>query len=226
MKKIKRFLKKADPVTLALVALLGVSSAFAWVQIAGTGGGDTVPVTAPVYEVPENDLSVFSPIEAPAFGRSESFIAPVDTNDFTVTTTFFDETTDDATVLVSSIFFFQVGEGKYSHPSNGASFADTSGDVVDVVAPLSGTVSAVVDDDPVRGTVVTIDHEEGIRTVLTGVYNVDVAPGDDVDQGQALGVTGLSRLEPDSGNVVHLEVLQSGDYLDPESIIGRDIEDL
>jgi stage II sporulation protein Q len=226
MKRIKRFLKKADPVTLVLIALLGVSSVFAWVQIVGTGGGNTVPVTTPA-NVSEDDLSVFSPIEeVPAFARIESFIAPVETNDFTVTTTFFDETTDDATVLAGSIFFFQVGAGKYSQPSNGASFADTSGEVVNVVAPLSGTVSEVVDDDSVRGTIVTIDHEEGIQTILTGVYNVSVTTGDDVSQGQVLGVTGLSRLEPDSGNVVHLEVVQSGSYINPENIIGRDINDL
>ena len=225
MKRIKRFLKKADPVTLALVALLGVSSVFAWVQIVGTGGGNAVPV-GPAIELPEDDLPVFSPIDVPAFRSSESFIAPVDTNDFTVTTTFFDETSDDATVLESSLFFFQVGNGKYSHPSNGASFSDTNGGVVDVVAPLSGTVSSVVDDDPVRGTIVTIDHEEGLQTILTGVYNVNVEAGETIEQGQALGVTGLSRLEPDSGNVVHLEVIQSGNYLNPETIIGRDIDDL
>jgi len=163
MKRIKRFLKKADPVTLALVALLGVSSVFAWTQIAGTGGGNVVPVTPPAIELPENDLPVFSPMDLPELVRTESFIAPVDTNDFTVTTTFFDETSDDATVLASSIFFFQVGNGKYSHPSNGASFSDTNGGVVDVVAPLSGTVSSVVDDDPVRGTIITFSKKEESR---------------------------------------------------------------
>lgn len=225
MKRIKRFLKKVDPVTLALVALLGVSSVFAWVQIVGTGGG-SVPVTGPGSEIQDNDLPVHSPADVPVFGSSESFIAPIDTKDFTVTTTFFDETSDDQTVLASSIFFFQVGDSKYSHPSNGASFSDTNGGVVDVVAPLSGTVLTVVDDDPVRGTIVTIEHEAGIQTVLTGVYNVSVTEGETIEQGQALGVTGLSRLEPDSGNVVHLEIIQSGSYINPENIIGSDIDDL
>lgn len=221
MKRIKRFLKKADLVTLALIALLGISSIFAWVQIVGTRGGDTVPVTGPAPGVSENDLPVFSPIEIPIFAEAESFMAPVETHDFTITTTFFDETTDDATALAGSIFFFQVGAGKYSHLSNGASFADTNGEVVNVVAPLSGTVSSVVDDDPVRGTVITIDHEEALQTILTGVYNVSVAEGDEISQGESLGVTGLSRLEPDSGNVVHLEVIQNGNFINPESIIGR-----
>ncbi|MCL2560118.1 MAG: M23 family metallopeptidase [Turicibacter sp.] len=225
MKRIKKFFKKADPVTMALVGLLVVSSIFAWVQIAGTGG-DSVPVTGPASTPIESDAPVFSPVDVPVFGPAESFIAPIAESDFTITTTFFDEASTDAAALASSIFYFQIGAGKYSHPSNGASFSATSGDVVDVVAPLSGTVSGVIDNDPVRGTIVTIDHDEGIRTVLTGVYNVNVVAGDDVDQGDVLGVTGLSRLEPDSGNVVHLEVIQSGNYINPESIIGRNIDDL
>ena len=226
MKKIQRFLKKADPVTFALIALLGVSAVFAWVQITGTGTPDIyVPVVTPD---PDRTQPVFNPtpIEVPTVATPETFIAPVDTNRFNVTTTFFDETSEDATVLTSSIFFFQVGNGKYSHPSQGASFACEDNKVVDVVAPLSGTVSSVIDDDPVRGTIVTIDHAGGLQTILTGVYNVSVTTGDNVDQGQALGVTGLSRLEPDSGNVVHLEVYQSGTFLNPEDVIGKRISEL
>jgi len=218
MKKIKRFFKKADPVAFALVALLGVSSVFAWVQITGTG----MSISAPESETTK---PVFSPIEVPAIATPEVFVVPVDTNNFNVTTTFFDETIEDATVLASSIFFFEVGNGKYSHLSQGVSFACESDDVVSVVAPLSGTISSVVDDDPVRGTIITIDHEEGVQTILTGVYNVDITIGDDVKQGQELGVTGISRLEPDSGNVVHLEVIQSGNFINPEDIIGKNIHD-
>ena len=224
MNKIKRFFKKVDPVTFALIALLGVTTAFAWIQITGTGTQEVyVPVVAPD---PDEMRPVFNPIdEIPVVARPEVFIAPIETSHFNVTTTFFDETSEDATVLASNIFFFQVGNGKFSHLSQGASFACGDGNVVNVIAPLSGTISSIDDSDPVLGTIVTIDHKEGIQTVLTGVYNVTVTTGDDVEQGQALGVTGISRLEPDSGNVVHLEVVQSGRYIDPESVIGRTISD-
>ena len=227
MKKIQRFLKKADPVTLALIALLGVSSVFAWVQLTGPGRqASYVPAVAP-----ETDRTqpVFSPIELPdvePVSTPETFMAPVDTTNFSVTTTFFNEESEDQVALASSIFFFQVGNGKYSHPSQGTSFACRDNEVVNVIAPLSGTVSSIVDDDPVRGTIITIDHEEGVQTILTGVYSVSVTTGDDVDQGQALGVTGTSRLEPESGNVVHLEVYQSGNFINPEEAIGRTISDL
>ena len=226
MKRIKRFLRKVDPVTFALVALLVVSSVFAWYQIAGIGTQTTppLPVVAPTPEEPE--MPVWNPVEVPTVAAPEIFLAPVDTNQFNVTTTFFDEESEDAEALASSIFFFQVGNGKYSHPSQGVSFGCEDDNVVNVIASLSGTVRSVVDDDPVRGTIITIDHEEGLQTILTGVYDVSVATGDEVEQGQALGTTGISRLEPDSGNIVHLEVVHEGEYINPEDVIGRTVSDL
>ena len=226
MKRIKRFLRKVDPVTFALIALLGISSVFAWFQITGIGRQTPpLPVVTPTPEGP--DVPVFNPLDdVPAIAVSEIFLAPVDTNHFNVTTTFFDESSEDAAALASSIFFFQIGDGKYSHPSQGVSFRCEDDEVVDVIASLSGTIRSVVDDDPVRGTIITIDHEEGLQTILTGVYNVSVTAGDEVIQGQALGTTGVSRLEPDSGNVVHLEVIQSGNFVNPEDVIGRTISDL
>ena len=224
MKRIKRFLKKADPVTFALIALLGVSSVFAWVQISGIGTETNVPVTTLVSD--DTTAPVSSSIDIPTVATPEVFVVPVDTNNFNVTTTFFDETSEDVTALASSLFFFEIGNGKYSHPSHGMSFACEDDDVVNVIAPLSGTVSSIIDDDPVRGTIIMIDHEEGLQTILTGVYNVNVTTGDDVQQGETLGITGLSQLEPDSGNVVHLEVIQSGNFINPEDVIGKMISEL
>lgn len=224
MKKIKKFLQKCDLVTFALIALLAVSTVFAWTQLSGTGPRvEELPVAAPDVE---KTAPVFNPVEIPTVATPEVFVVPVETSRFNMTTTFFNETSTDGAVLASGIFYFQVGGGKYSHPSRGVSFACGDDAAVNVIAPLSGTVRSVVDDDPLRGTMITIDHGEGLQTVLTGVYNVSVAAGSQVVQGEALGVTGLSRLEPDSGNVVHLEVLYQGEHVDPEGVIGRSINDL
>jgi len=57
---------------------------------------------------------------------------------------------------------------------------------------------------------------------LVGVYDVTVSVGDVVSQGDTLGVTGVSRLEVESANVVHLEVYKNGELVNPESLIGED----
>jgi len=217
----RRTFRRIDPVSLALIVMLGISATFAWVQITGGNTRDTSvmhQVTPP--DLVEDDLATVGP-----GSENEIFSAPI-AGDFDVTVSFFDEEAElDATTLVSSIFYYQVGSGKYSHPSSGASFRAENDAQVDVVAPLTGVVSEIIDDDPVRGTIVTLDHENGLQTVFTGVYNLEVEVGQTISQGDTLGVTGLSMLEPTSGNVVHLEVFQNGTAIDPEEAIGRALND-
>jgi len=227
MKKIKRFLNKADLVTIALVALLGVSTVFALSQITGTNQApNDEPVVLPLPQIPDRDLPVFNQVEPtePVVATPEVFIVPVDTTQYKVTTTFFDTTVDE--VAVSSLFYFRVNDAKFSQQSKGMSFTCTTDDAVNVVAPLSGVVTSIVDDHPVYGTMITIDHSDDVQTVLTGVYDVTVTTGAKVLQGDPLGVTGLSRLEPDAGNVVHFEVLQYGEPINPEHVFGRALHEL
>jgi len=225
MNKFKNFIKKADLVTFALIALLGVSTVFAVIQLTRTSS-DRPDI--PVGVVDEEPRQVFNEVEIPDIPvittPAEVFIVPVNTTNYNVTTTFFDEASED--VAASSLFFFELGGGKYSHPSQGVSFTCNDDGVISVVAPLSGTVSSIEDDHAVRGTIVTIDHEHGLQTVLTGVYDVTVTVGSAVNQGDALGVTGLSRMEPESGNVIHLEVMHGGEFINPADVIGRTARDL
>ena len=221
MKKIKNFFKKADPVTFALVALLGASATFAWIQIASSGG-NVLPVSGPEDVA---DTPVFQQNDVPASVLRETFIVPIASEDVTVTTTFFNEESEDAEELETSIFFFQAGTGMYSHPSQGTSFADAGGNAVNVLAPLSGTIQSIV-DDPVRGVVVTINHIDGVVTTFSGLYNTQVAVGDSVSQGTVLGTTGLSTFEPESGNVIHVEVRHNDTFINPEHVIGQAPRDL
>ena len=226
MNRFKNFIKKADLVTFALIALLGISTVFAITQLTRTASEyPDIPVTV----IDEDPRPVFNEFDFPeipviATPAPEVFIVPVDTTNYSITTTFFDEESDD--VAASSLFFFELGGGKYSHLSQGVSFTCGDDGVVSVVAPLSGTISSIEDDHTVRGTIVTIDHEHGLQTILTGVYDVTVTVGNTVNQGDALGVTGLSRMEPESGNVIHLEVMQGGEFINPELVIGRSARDL
>ena len=222
---IKSFFRKVDPITFALVVMLGLSATFAWVQI--TQVPQEVPVLSQLGVDVEDDIATFREIagtNVATLAIEENFIVPIVGDDFEVTVNFFDADADEA-ALVSSIFFYQVGQGKYSHQSQGMSFRGADDAVVNVVASLTGVVSSVVDDDPIRGTIVTIDHANGVQTVYTGVYDVVISVGDELEQGDVIGATGLSLLEPDNGNVVHIEVMKNGDFLNPYDLIGNSISE-
>ena len=105
------------------------------------------------------------------------------------------------------------------------SLKNSNNEEVSDVAALSGKV-LTVKDEVLKGTVVTIEHQNGVKTVYTGVYDVAVEAGAEIEQGDVIGKTGLSQLEPDSGNVVHFEVLKDNVKVNPETVIDKKLGDL
>lgn len=221
--KFKKLFKKVDPVSFALVALLGASATFAGFQWAFNSG--ETPVLNPNLAIDgEQDMAVTGNDPEVARLLQESVIAPIDCENFEVTMRFFN-TEADATELVNSFFYYPAGSGKYSHQSRGMSFRGANDEETNVVAALSGTVIGV-EDEILKGTVVTIEHENGVQTVYTGVYDVELEVGMTIEQGDVMGVTGLSQMEEESGNVVHFEIKQNGFNLNPEEIFDQQLGSL
>lgn len=227
--KNKKMFKKIDPISFALVVLLGASATFAGVQLYLTGqnGDATVsnPANSGAYSEDGSATTVNTTNdEKTVAALKEVVISPLAGEDVEVTKHYYDETADTA-VQTQSLFYYKVGDSTYTEGSKGMSLKDKNDEAVNVVAALSGKVASVK-DELLKGTVVTIEHENGIKTVYTGVYGVDVAVGDEVSQGAVLGTTGLSQLEPDSGNVVHFEIVKNDVKINPETVIDKKLGDL
>lgn len=62
--------------------------------------------------------------------------------------------------------------------------------------------------------VVSITHQGGLRSSLTGVGQIKVQPGESVRGGQVVG---------EALDTVHLGVRRGDTYIDPESLWGRDV---
>ena len=221
-KGLKKLMKKVDPISFALVLLLGAATTFAGFQLM-TNTGET-PVVNPNVGMGETDMPTIANDPEVTRLLEEVVIAPLETETLQVTMNFFNSESD-ATDLINSFFYFQVGNSKVSHQSNGMSFRCSSEDATNVVAALSGTVLAV-EDDILRGTIVTIEHQNGVKTIYSGVYDVTLEAGATIAQGELIGTTGLSQLEPESGNVVHFEVIQNGTNLNPDNVIDQQLGEL
>ena len=68
-----------------------------------------------------------------------------------------------------------------------------------------------------RRGVVTVEHPDGLRSSLTGLATIGVAPGERVAAGDVLGTTGLR---------LHLGVRRGDEYIDPASLFGAEIPPL
>ncbi|TBN41269.1 LysM peptidoglycan-binding domain-containing protein [Paracoccus subflavus] len=80
-----------------------------------------------------------------------------------------------------------------------------------VTAAGTGTVAAVT-QDAAGSPIAVIRHDGGLMTVYAALASLDVAKGDVVDAGQAIGKAG-------SGGFVHFEVRRGLESLDPEDFL-------
>lgn len=89
-----------------------------------------------------------------------------------------------------------------------------------VMAASAGTVSAV-ENDPLMGTTVMIDHAGGYRTTYANLQAVPtVKVGDAVSAGQIIGAVGNTAIaEASVASHLHFAVEKDGDAVDPQAFL-------
>lgn len=105
---------------------------------------------------------------------------------------------------------------------NGVDINGAEGDQVNAIC--DGEVTAVR-DDALLGTVVTIDHGNGITADYYGLQkNSTVQPGDTVKINQKIGVLSEIPLESADGVHLHLEIHHDGVTVSPADYLDKRIE--
>lgn len=101
---------------------------------------------------------------------------------------------------------------------NGVDISAALGDVV--LASGSGTVSAI-DNHPLWGIMVTIDHGNGIITRYCNLNEgINVQVGQEVESGEEIGAVGeTADIETSEKSHLHFEMTKNGSFVDPINII-------
>ena len=101
---------------------------------------------------------------------------------------------------------------------DGIDIACAAGD--EVMAAASGTVTSVKNDD-LYGTVVEIDHGNGVKSVYANLAaEPPVSEGEWVGTGQVIGsVGGTALVETNMVPHVHLSMTRDGDRIDPTELL-------
>ena len=101
---------------------------------------------------------------------------------------------------------------------DGVDIAAAVGDAV--LSASSGTVFSV-DNDPLMGTTVVIDHADGCRTTYANLQaNPAVAEDDKVSAGQIIGAVGETAVaEAAQGPHLHFSVSKNGTPMDPNEYL-------
>jgi len=107
--------------------------------------------------------------------------------------------------------------GSQYYLSKGISYATENEEEFEVRASLSGKV-VDVQDSPIYGKTVTIEHTNGIKTEYQSLGNVEVEVDDTVAQGDVIGTSGENEYDIDAGNHVHFKLSINNKYVDPTTV--------
>ncbi|SHE96471.1 stage II sporulation protein Q [Seinonella peptonophila] len=105
-------------------------------------------------------------------------------------------------------------------PHSGIDFARKDGEVFTVIAALDGVVRRV-EDNPVVGKQIEIEHDNGMVTVYQSLGEVSVKAGQVIKKGDQIGTAGQNQFEKENGNHIHFEVLKEKKHLNPEQYLSQ-----
>lgn len=103
-------------------------------------------------------------------------------------------------------------------PHTGIDFARKDGKTFQVVAALAGKVIRV-EENPIVGKQVAIQHENGLVTVYQSLEDLKVKKGDTVKQGDVIANAGRNNFEKDAGIHLHFEVHQDQKPVNPTNFV-------
>ena len=112
---------------------------------------------------------------------------------------------------------------KYSNtywPHTGLDFSSKDGKTFDVLASFDGEVVRV-EENPVVGLQVEIEHKDGIVTVYQSLSDVVVKKGQIVKKGQVIAKAGNNSFEKDEGIHLHFEVRKDNKVINPKELIAN-----
>lgn len=91
-----------------------------------------------------------------------------------------------------------------------------------VLAASPGTVSAV-DEDPLMGTYVAIDHDGGYQTLYANLQTTpSVVVGEEVSAGQVIGAVGTTAVAESSQSPhLHFAVTKNGNAVNPSEFLNQ-----
>lgn len=202
IRKITQFLKKNVYYVLLLACVLAVGTMIT-LTVVGTAPNDDLVIEAPEDENPDDN-----PSGTPDGGEDEPsedvvakpivFIAPVGGD---VLCSY----VDNELVYCSTLKQWQT--------HTGIDYSATAGESVKCV--YEGTVVEVT-NDMLSGTVVKVDHGDGLVTVYGALDSATVKVGDKLNQGDEVGKAGSSALsEVELGTHVHFETYLDGVSINP-----------
>ena len=93
-----------------------------------------------------------------------------------------------------------------------------------VVAIIDGEVTKIYSNE-MLGNVIEVTHDNGIKSIYQTVSNIKVSEGQIVHAGDVIAESGTSKIF-ENGNYLYFEVIKDGSLIDPNRVIGQNINNI
>lgn len=94
----------------------------------------------------------------------------------------------------------------------------------DVVCILDGEVESIEDSD-IYGKILTIKHNDNLKSVYSGISGIEYKVGDRVLQGDIMATSSKSKLYDKKKSLLHFEIIYKDSNIDPENIYTMKVSD-
>ena len=150
--------------------------------------------------------------------ESNMIIKPYTNDKVKVYSYFYDFESDTKKQLNSLIYY----ENTYMQ-NNGVDYSNEED--FDVVSILDGEVISI-EDNAIYGKVVTIKHNDNLKSVYSKVKDVLVNVGYKISQGEIFASTTSYKVDTNVKSLLHFEVYYKDNAIDPENLYTMSVSDL
>lgn len=171
----------------------------------------------PNYDYMVNDIFM-SDIMPVSKTESDSLRKPYLSDNVKIGKHFYNKDSDNKKQEESLIYY----ENTYIQ-NNGVDYV--SDEDFDVVSALNGEVISI-EDDEIYGKVLTIRHNENLKTVYSNLSNILVSVGYTTSGGELIASSSPSDLDTNHKSLLHFEVYYKDTPIDPESIYTLNVSEL
>lgn len=162
---------------------------------------------------------VFIKDTIPVSKNESNMIVKPYTNDKVKVYSYFYDFEGDSKKQLDSLIYY---ENTYMQ-NNGVDYSNDED--FDVVSILDGEVISI-EDNAIYGKVVTIKHNDNLKSVYSNVKNVLVNVGYKISQGEIFASSDAYKVDTKVKSLLHFEVYYKDNAIDPENLYTMSVSDL